>query len=196
MEHVKAGAPPRCQPAAQWGSPLWARRDGGSWRRGVVLAGAVLVLASVAGTVSSQTISATTYPFGYSAGTALEDMSSGTSPLLGPDLDDNASSVTNIGFEFWFVGTRYTQFSVNANGLMRLGSLVINGTFINDLGSSTNVPQIAPYWDDLWIGTNGKVHCKVVGTEPYRKLVVEWQNMQIPRIGQGRPGAGTFQCWL
>jgi hypothetical protein len=33
-------------------------------------------------------------------------MSSGTTQLVGPGLDDTASAVTNIGFDFWFAGTR------------------------------------------------------------------------------------------
>lgn len=147
-------------------------------------------------TAKSQTISATTYPFSSSTGASLEDMSSGTTQLVAADTDDGASAVTNIGFDYWFVGVRYTQFSVNANGLVRLGSTVVGTTWSNDLTTTTNVPQIAPYWDDLYTGTNGKVHFKVVGTAPNRKLVVEWQNMQIPRVGSGNVGSGTFQLWL
>src|SRR5262249_7937245 len=37
---------------------------------------------------------------------------------------------------------------------------------------------------------------RVVGTAPSRKLVVEWQNLQVPRVGAGFSGAATFQCWL
>ena len=137
-----------------------------------------------------------TYPFTNFSAIALEDMSSGTTQLVAANQEDTASSVTNIGFEFWFDGVRQTQFSVNANGLLRLGSIVIGTTSGNNLTSTTNVPQIAPYWDDLFTGTNGKVHYKVVGSAPNRKLVVEWQNMQIPRVGINNAGAGTFQCWL
>ena len=145
---------------------------------------------------SIEAISGTTYPFTSASGAALEDMSTGTTQLVPANVDDTASSVTNIGFDFWFDGVRYTQFSVNANGLMRLGATVVGTTWTNDLATTTNVPQIAPYWDDLYVGTNGQVHFKVIGSAPNRKLVVEWQNMQIPRVGSGTTGAGTFQAWL
>src|SRR5262249_46475432 len=46
------------------------------------------------------------------------------------------------------------------------------------------------------VGTNGKVHFKVLGSAPNRRLVVEWLNMQVPRVGAGNPGAATFQCIL
>ncbi len=147
-------------------------------------------------TASPNVVSAGTYAFTGSTGAALEDMSSGTTVLLTADLDDTASAVTPIGFDFWFDGVRQTLFSVNANGLMRLGVTPVSTAFTNDLASATNVPQIAPYWDDQWIGNNGKVHYKVVGSAPNRKLVVEWQNEQIPRVATATAGAGTFQAWL
>src|SRR6266487_1602922 len=145
---------------------------------------------------SAQTISAATYPLAASSGVALEDMSSGATQLVGPDFDDRASTVANIGFDFWFVGTRYTQFSANSNGLIRLGATAVSTNFVNDLSNSSDDPQITPYWDDLRIGTNGQVRAKVIGSAPSRKLVIEWQNMQIPRLGSSGPGAATFQCWL
>ncbi|HEY6193854.1 MAG TPA: putative Ig domain-containing protein, partial [Candidatus Eisenbacteria bacterium] len=116
--------------------------------------------------------------------------------MLGPNLDDSSSPVTTIGFDFWFVGTRYTQFSVSSNGLMKLGPNQVGNTAVNDLTSGVNVPQITPYWDDLRIGTDGQVRYKVVGSAPNRKLVVEWQNMQVPRQVTSGSGNATFQVWL
>src|SRR6266542_5977598 len=79
---------------------------------------AALLLCAWAGPATSQTIDATTYPFTFGTGAALEDMSSGTTQLLGPDLDNAASAVAQIGFDFWFAGVRQTSFSVNSNGLL------------------------------------------------------------------------------
>ncbi|MFN4892397.1 MAG: PKD-like domain-containing protein [Bacteroidota bacterium] len=144
--------------------------------------------------LKAQTISATTYPFTTTSGVALEDMSSGTTSLLGASIDDGASTVQNIGFDFWFVGVRYTQFSANSNGLVRLGSTAVGTTFSNDLTSTTNIPQIAPYWDDLATGTTGSVVSRVVGNAPNRKLVIQWF-VTIPRATTSAANA-TFQCWL
>ena len=36
--------------------------------------------------------------------------------LIGPNVDDAASAVTSIGFDFAFPGTVYQQFSVNSTG--------------------------------------------------------------------------------
>jgi hypothetical protein len=145
-----------------------------------------------------QLISGSTYAFAASAGIPLEDMSSGTTQLVGAGLDDNASAVTNIGFPFIYDGVAFTQFSVNANGICRLGPTAVSTAFDNSTGfaTTTNAPKIAPYFDDMWIGTNGKIHSKIVGSAPNRKLVVEWQNMTIPRQTAATTGSGMIQMWL
>ncbi|HMT09231.1 MAG TPA: fibronectin type III domain-containing protein, partial [Pyrinomonadaceae bacterium] len=150
---------------------------------------------------SNDLITAASYGFTFDNATALEDMSSGTNQLVAANSDDGASVVTNIGFDFWYDGVRYTQFSCNANGVCRLGGTVVttefdNGSATFGFNTTTNAPKIAPYFDDLWIGTNGSVRYKVVGTAPNRKLIVEWNNMQIPRVASGNTGAGTFQMWV
>jgi hypothetical protein len=140
-----------------------------------------------------------TYPFTSSIGVALEDMSSGTTQLVAAGSDDGNSSLNNIGFDFWYDGVRFTSFGVNANGFARLGAVSTGSSFDNassGFNSTTNAPKIAPYYDDIWVGTNGQVHFKVVGSAPTRKLVVEWQNMTIPRQGAATTGVGTFQMWL
>ena len=143
-------------------------------------------------------ITASTYPASAPVGVALENMS-GSTQLIGPDADDDPSAVTNIGFDFWVDGVRYTQFSVNPNGICRLGPSVIgDGIYDNsvEFASVDNAPKICPYFDDLRVGVNGQVHYKLVGTSPNRKLVIEWLNMQVPIQGSGITGAGTFQLWL
>ncbi len=161
----------------------------------------VAFLVVLASAVSASTaIAAPNYPFSSASGVALEDMSSGTAQLLGPDLDDAASALANIGFEFLYADVVFTQFGVNSNGLVRLGAVPTtsfdNGSATTGFATTTNSPKIAPYYDDLRVGTNGKVHFKVVGAAPNRKLVIEWLNMQIPLVAAGNPGAGTFQLWL
>ena len=142
-------------------------------------------------------VTAGTYPFADASPATLEDMSSGTTQLIGANSDDGNSVAANIGFDYWFDGVRFTQFGANANGFIRLGAAPTGTSFTNSLATTTNAPKIAPYWDDLCTGSTGKVHFKVIGSAPNRKLVVEWQNMQITRgAGCGGVGNGTFQLWL
>ncbi len=139
------------------------------------------------------------YIFTSGSGGTLEDMSSGTTQLVGSGSDDGASAVTAIGFNFTFNGTVYTQFSANANGLVRLGPSAVTGAFNNVSTTSgflttTNLPEVAPYFDDLATGTGGKVHYKLVGSAPNQKLVVEWF-VTVPRATAGAANA-RFQVWL
>ena len=150
---------------------------------------------------SADLITSGTYAYSVLTGVALDDMSTGTTQLVGPSADDTASAVTNIGFDFWYDGVRYGQFSVNANGLARLGSTAVTTAFNNStsgLDTVTNAPKIAPYFEDLCTGAAGKVHYKVTGSAPNRKLIVEWFNMEIPREGSCGTGTanGVFQLWL
>lgn len=144
-------------------------------------------------------ITLTTYPMTVGTDT-LVDMTSGTTQLVAPSADDTASPVTPIGFEFYYDGVRHTNFSVNANGLARLGDLAVSTSFNNATGFAvtTNAPKLAPYFDDLCVGSDGKVHYKVMGSAPNRTLVVEWFNMKMTRNATctGAVGNGSFQMWL
>lgn len=154
------------------------------------------VVVETARPITPDLVTVTTYPFTSSAAVALEDMSSGTTQLVAAGSDDGNSTLQNIGFDFWYDGVRFTQFGVNANGFASLGIAPTGLSFTNSIATITNAPKIMPYWDDLWVGTNGNVRFKVVGATGSRKLVVEWNNMTIPRAGAATTGAGTFQLWL
>jgi hypothetical protein len=153
-----------------------------------------LLLSIDSNTSKAQTISGTTYPLSNTSGVTLETPT-GATVLIGSGLDNTTgSAVANIGFDFWFTGTRYTQFSVNENGLMKLGSVAITNESVNAMTSANNLPKIAPYWDDLATGTTGNVQYWVTGTAPNRKLVVQWF-VTLPKLNSG-PANATFQAWL
>ena len=120
----------------------------------------------------------TTDTYGY-----LTDMSS-SSILLNPNTDDTPAPLTNIGFDFYFMGARYSQFSVNDNGSMRLGAVNSSSNY-HPLGISTSA-TIAPFGADQRVhAVDGKVAYKLVGTAPDRVLIVQWLNMQSTFQGAG-----------
>ena len=108
---------------------------------------------------------------------SLEDMSAGTTQLVAGNSDDVSSAVTNIGFNLIFMGVQYTQFSVNSNGVLRLGGTAISNTQYSVAAAGLSL--LAPFGLDQYIDPTGKVHCKLLGTAPARRLVVEWLNMNI-----------------
>ncbi|MDP4239924.1 MAG: fibronectin type III domain-containing protein, partial [Bacteroidota bacterium] len=126
--------------------------------------------------LSAQSIA--NYAFTTSTTSTLESMSSGTTQLIGASSTDVASALTNIGFTFYYMGTPYTQFSVNSNGQLRLGSTVISNTGITN--AVLNAPLIVPMSAENLISGIGKVHYKVFGSAPSRYLTVEWRNLDVP----------------
>ena len=138
------------------------------------------------------------YGFSIQAGVALEDMSSDTTELIAAGTDNNNSIAISTGFLFRFLGNTVTNFSVNGNGVMRMSATPLAGANnINQTVTSANAPRIMPYWDDLCVGSSGKVHSKRIGSPGSRKLVVEWKNMKVPRsLGCDGTGGGTFQVWF
>ncbi|MEP6851014.1 MAG: G8 domain-containing protein [Acidobacteriota bacterium] len=110
---------------------------------------------------------------------SLTDMSSGTTQLVASNQDDTASIVNNLGFDFFFQGVRFSQFSANSNGLIRLGGAAVQGGSPYKPLAQAGLALIAPYGaDQRTLITTGKVHFKVIGTAPNRVLVIEWLNMQ------------------
>jgi hypothetical protein len=110
-----------------------------------------------------------------------------------------ASGGLPIGFTFVFNGTAYTQFSVNSNGLMGLGSGTVTATGSNSLTGAGTYPIIAPFWDQQRVsgGVQGcaspAVHYRLDGIQPNRVLCVEWRDIDLNAFS---PRYGTFQVRL
>lgn len=111
-------------------------------------------------------------------------------------VDDNRSEATDIGFDFWYNGIRYTQFSVSTNGFMDFSNSADDGgPQCDDYGycnenfsaSSLNLGTwnaLAPFYDDMTtrsgadpLGTSIKY--ELSGTAPNRVLTVEWDAMAV-----------------
>jgi hypothetical protein len=109
--------------------------------------------------------------------------------------NDNRSEFVNIGFDFWYDGVRYTQFSVSTNGYIDFSTSTLDGTGGNAFGASNvaftgnNINQltataIAPFYDDLatqggTLALGSSIQYKISGTAPNRSLTVEWSNMCV-----------------
>ena len=105
----------------------------------------------------------------------------------GTDSTSNRSTLTNIGFDFWYLGQRYTQFCANVNGNIDLN---VNSTATGaPLGGYDADNQkffyepltIAALYDSLAVPSggslSGNIKYEVTGTFPDRILTVEWYNM-------------------
>ncbi|MBL7964386.1 MAG: T9SS type A sorting domain-containing protein [Flavobacteriales bacterium] len=134
--------------------------------------------------------------FAHTTGAALDPMTGATN-LLTAANDDSPSGLAPIGFTFNFNGSGHTQFSLTPDGFLRLGSVAAVAQFTNSVTSTTNNPNIYPYWDDVALGgagLGGYVRYLTDGVPGNRILKVEWF-VTIPRNLTGTPNS-TFQCWL
>ena len=98
------------------------------------------------------------------------DMSSATQILspTGTGNDGLASSVQNIGFSFPFAASTYTQYSVNTDGNLRLGSTVTGtgsySTPFSATNANNNSPKINAFGCDGY-GVTGSHYVKALLTE-------------------------------
>jgi hypothetical protein len=156
---------------------------------------AVFGLALSPAGAGAQSITATNYPVTAGTDVLVPIPLTGTTVHVASGVDDTPGPLNPFGggFMFWYGGVPYTSLSAGPDGFLRLGTAAAS-QFTNDLGSTTNTPVIAPYWDDLATGTNGAVTGFLTGTAPNRIYVVNWQ-LTIPRNTTGA-AAAAFQCWL
>jgi len=154
--------------------------------------GLLLFLAAV----SANAQSSANYTFTTGTSATFSDMTSGTTQMVGASIDDAAGANTAIGFDFWLMGNRYTQFNATSNGFVGLsatGTTVANNIY-SIAGGTATTPLIASCGGDLVTGPAGKVHYKVIGFAPNRVLVVEFLNMSI--VYNGTTNDGTSQVRL
>lgn len=153
--------------------------------------------------IENNIVNSTTYPYITNSDGTLNTMTTGTTQLIPAGSDDIASAVANIGFTFRFDGVNYTQFSVNSNGMMKLGSTAVSNSRFNEdfptAITASDYPMLTAYWDDLCTSSTGQVHYRTDGTAPFRRLTVEWQNMlrynNSCTTGTASP-RGTFQVQI
>jgi hypothetical protein len=156
----------------------------------------MFLIATVFVVLQTQAQTAGQYGFSTATNSSLIDMSSGTTNIFatGTYRDDDASALQTIDFTFRFCGTDYTQYSINSNGQMRLGSTVIAG---GSTSAGSNTPMIIPLSGDNSLQSAGKVHFKVLGSAPDRILVVEWDKVRVNYSSSDVTGPFcTFQVLL
>ncbi len=157
-----------------------------SWRRGL----GTIALATLLGSASAQTVNL--YSFSSGTGTTLDPMT-GATTLIGNNQDDAASAVTNIGFNFVYEGTTYTQFWANSNGAMQLGGTTPYDYTLDNISDVTYNPKIIAFSADGTTGSTGGVSTVLTGTAPNQIRVIQW-NVGV-NWNETAPNC-TYQVWL
>ncbi len=139
--------------------------------------------ASGNGSISTEDLITNLLPGGYTEESitfATETITGGTSVNLG---DDAGTAALNIGFDFDFFGTTYTQFYIASNGFISFDGSGMTGaasytpTAIPNTGNPN--AMIALVWDDLSPNQGGTIQYGMVGTAPNRKMVIEYNAVPL-----------------
>ena len=135
-------------------------------------------------------------------GTKINELSvsSGESAQVTRQLNLGVTDADTFNFEFY--GVNYNQIVVSSNGFLvptRVDDLIAAGqdtTDNVDLAVATDRPRyleqiIAPFWAELHgpapTSDSGGVYEAVLGEAPYRRYIVQWQNIQVtPGDGEAR----------
>ena len=103
-------------------------------------------------------------------------------------LDDDAE-IVEIGFDFNFYGTPYSEVEVGSNGMLKFQSSSGFSEHFNTPIPGSTEPNgfIAPYWDDLNPGLNetANIYTLLEGTAPNRRLTIAW--VALPFYGEDDP---------
>ncbi len=186
-----------------------------TWARSLQQAVLMGVLAgATAGTAQAQALNYTVGTASNVAGTFTDiSTAAGSTVIATANTDDANSAAQPIGFTFNYNGTAFTQFVLNTNGLIRLGSAapsVANMFAEYEMGQATGIDPISspdpadvnllmPFNIDLIAGT-GTTQYRVAttGTAPNRVCTVQWTNVsdKSGTTSLSQYAAFTFQAKL
>jgi hypothetical protein len=120
------------------------------------------------------------------AGTYNDLGTSGTA-ISTANTDDANSTAQNIGFSFMYNGTAYTQFVLNTNGYLKLGSTAPAAPYFyaseqvttgGPLNSATEPNLLLPFNTDLTAGAAGtEYRVSTTGVAGSRICTIQWKNV-------------------
>jgi len=107
---------------------------------------------------------------------------------------DDAGAQVPIGFDFEFYGQVYNSLWVSSNGYLTFSSANVRD-YSNDPIPNTILPNsfIAPFWDDLDLGSGGTIFYETTGVAPNRQFIVMYD--QVPLYSDGSSSL-TFEVIL
>ncbi|RWW91745.1 beta strand repeat-containing protein, partial [Flavobacterium cerinum] len=129
--------------------------------------------------------SITNYSFiGTTAG--FTPISGGSTTTWTGSTDDGTSALIPIGFDFWYMGARYTGISASTNGWISMGSVPTDYVYTNSLSTAGSPrPVIAPLWDDLDIVVTNNVTYKTSGAVGSRVFSLQYVNVKWYYLATG-----------
>ncbi len=135
----------------------------------------IAILALIGLKSFTQTI--TNYSFTSTAG-SFNSLSGGTVPTLTDGLDDGYMNGIPIGFDFFYMGARYTTLSLSTNGWLLLGADITDAGYANNLKTFAQRPVLAPLWDDLQLSASTDITYLTSGSAGSKVFTIEVLNLK------------------
>ncbi len=176
-------------------STFWRPATGGrlALAAGLLLGGAA---AAQAQALNYNTFGATNVAGAYT------DLGTNGSVIATTNTDDANSAAQDIGFSFSYNGAAFTQFVLNTNGLMRLGSAAPSSAAATSPNGQTpeigpvnstdpaDVNLLMPFNFDLISGTSpAEYRVAITGTSPNRICTIQWKNVADKAVADVAGGA-------
>ncbi|MFD2286308.1 hypothetical protein GJU39_00105 [Pedobacter petrophilus] len=140
------------------------------------LKSAIVLLFFLMGGLKVNAQNITKYIFTGTTGT-FTPISGATTPVLSDNIDDGKFQNLPIGFDFFYMGSRYTAISASTNGWLAMGA-TLTDDYVNSLTNSGVRPVLAPLWDDLSIVAASNVTYRTTGTAGSRVFTIQYLNLK------------------
>ncbi len=148
--------------------------------RNFTIAATLLVLLSF----SARSQSINSYTFSASSGSFVPI----TATAMGGvgTVDEGYYTSVPIGFDFFYMGVRYTTLSASTNGWLTLGANITDPLPVNNLSTGGSPrPVIAPLWDDLNQQALGNSGYSLTGSVGSRVFTLQTLNNKWDRLAVG-----------
>ena len=115
-------------------------------------------------------------------------------------FSDDLPVTVDMGFNFTFYGTKYSEVSWSPNGLVTFAgkSEDFDNVDLSAQSPTVNLPSIAVFWDDLQYFTAGsdRSYFEAFGSSGNRFFVIQWNDVTPYNNNVGTSSPGTFQVIL
>ncbi|MEP7142107.1 MAG: fibronectin type III domain-containing protein, partial [Ferruginibacter sp.] len=123
----------------------------------------------------------TNYTFAQYSQSAFTFLSGATpAPAMSGNTDDGYWNAIPIGFNFWYMGTRYTTVSASTNGWLTFdANITVATSYANNLSAGNAAalrPTLAPLWDDLGIQASTNLTYLTTGTAGSQIFTLQFLN--------------------
>ncbi len=128
----------------------------------------------------------TNYAFSASSGTFTALSGANGSPGITGSVDEGYWSGIDIGFDFFYMGVRYTTVAVSTNGWLTLGGPISTPLPGNNLVTASSPrPVLAPLWDNLDVQTGNNATFLTTGATGSRVFTLQILNNKWDAFSSG-----------